>query len=74
MTERTRRIQRLRRRVAVGATVTFAAAFGTVAANGSMGTATTSTATTVTEDASATTTQTQTQVAEAPSSATTRQS
>jgi hypothetical protein len=40
MTERALRIQRLRRRVAVAAVATFAAAFGTVAATGSMGTQT----------------------------------
>ena len=76
MTERARRIQRLRRRVAVGAVATFTAAFGTVAATGSMGTATTSsaaTSTTTAEDPVAIDTTTTT-TADAPAAVTTRQS
>lgn len=72
MTARARRIQRLRRRVAVGAVATFTAAFGTVAATGSTGATTTPTTTTdstVEADSGVST-----QVAEAPSTVTTRQS
>ncbi|MEA2124480.1 MAG: hypothetical protein QOI80_1262 [Solirubrobacteraceae bacterium] len=75
MTERALRLQRLRRRVAVAVAATFAAAFGTVAANGSMGTDHASTAdtavTTNVDDSSGFTTTT---TANVPSAATTRQS
>lgn len=72
MTERARRIQRLRRRVAVAGVATFAAAFGTVAASGSMGTETTTTSAATTSDDAADTTTTTT--ADVPSAVTTRQS
>ena len=72
MTDRARRIQRLRRRVAVGSVALFAAAFGTVAADGSMGTTTASTSTATAAEDSGTTTTTTT--AEAPSAVTTRPS
>jgi hypothetical protein len=73
MTDRARRIQRLRRRVAVAMVATFAAAFSGVAATGSMGSddAAATTATTTRDDSG---TGTAVTTAAAPSAMTTRQS
>jgi hypothetical protein len=76
MTDRALRIQRLRRRVAVAAVATFAAAFGGVTATGQMGTSDAAPAATVEDtdtDASAAT-GIVTTTAAAPSTMTTRQS
>lgn len=74
MTSRALRIRRLRQRVAVGAAATFAAAFGTVAASGSMGAEPTTTDTATSTEVDAYDTYDTTTTARAPSAVTTRQS